>query len=110
MLSDDPLWYKDAIIYQVHVKAFFDSNDDGIGDLRGFVEKLDYVQDLGVTALWFLPFYPSPLRDAGYDIADYRSINPTYGTMRDFSSEERRVGKECVCTCRSRSSPYHTKK
>src|SRR3546814_8618576 len=84
MLSDDPLWYKDAIIYQVHVKAFFDSNDDGIGDFREFVEKLDYVQDLRVTALWFLPFYPSPLRDDGYDIADYRSINPTYGTMRDF--------------------------
>ena len=80
----DPLWYKDAIIYQLHVKAFFDANDDGIGDFPGLTRKLDYLQDLGVTALWLLPFYPSPLRDDGYDIADYRNINPCYGTMADF--------------------------
>lgn len=80
----DPLWYRDAIIYQTHVKAFFDSNGDGIGDLRGLTERLDYVQSLGVSALWLLPFYPSPLRDDGYDIADYTSINPAYGDMRDF--------------------------
>ena len=71
MLADDPLWYKDAIIYEVHVKAFFDSNDDGIGDFAGLTQKLDYLQDLGVTAIWLLPFYPSPLRDDGYDISDY---------------------------------------
>ena len=83
-LAADPLWYKDAIIYQLHVKAFFDSTDDGIGDFQGLTRKLDYLQDLGVTALWLLPFYPSPLKDDGYDIADYRSINPAYGTMGDF--------------------------
>jgi maltose alpha-D-glucosyltransferase/alpha-amylase len=80
----DPLWYKDAIIYQLHVKAFFDANDDGIGDFEGLRHKLDYLQDLGVTALWLLPFYPSPLRDDGYDIAEYRNINPSYGGMHDF--------------------------
>ena len=83
-VTADKLWYKDAIIYQLHVKAFFDSNDDGIGDIVGLTRKLDYLQDLGVTALWLLPFYPSPLRDDGYDIAEYRSINPSYGTMADF--------------------------
>ncbi len=80
----DPLWYKDAILYQLHVKSFFDSNDDGIGDFAGLTAKLDYVQSLGVTALWLLPFYPSPQRDDGYDIADYRDVHPNYGTMRDF--------------------------
>ena len=80
----DPLWYKDAIIYQLHVKAFFDANDDGIGDFVGLTRKLDYLQDLGVTALWLLPFYPSPLRDDGYDISDYRAIHPSYGRMSDF--------------------------
>jgi maltose alpha-D-glucosyltransferase / alpha-amylase len=80
----DSLWYKDAIIYQLHVKAFFDANDDGIGDFEGLRHKLDYLQDLGVTALWLLPFYPSPLRDDGYDISDYRNINPSYGGMHDF--------------------------
>ena len=80
----DPLWYKDAIIYQLHVKAFFDANGDGIGDFQGLTQKLDYFQDLGVTALWLLPFYPSPLRDDGYDIADYRGINPAYGSHGDF--------------------------
>ncbi|MDE2376489.1 maltose alpha-D-glucosyltransferase [Bradyrhizobium sp.] len=80
----DELWYKDAIIYQLHVKAFADSNNDGIGDFAGLTEKLSYLQDLGVTALWLLPFYPSPGRDDGYDIADYGSINPDFGTMKDF--------------------------
>jgi maltose alpha-D-glucosyltransferase/alpha-amylase len=84
MSDADPLWYKDAIIYQLHIKAFFDSNDDGIGDFQGLTQKLDYLQDLGVTALWQLPFYPSPLRDDGYDIADYNGVNPSYGTMADF--------------------------
>ena len=84
MNQADPLWYKDAIIYQLHVKAFFDSNDDGIGDFAGLTAKLDYIQDLGVTALWLLPFYPSPLRDDGYDIADYNGVNPSYGSMADF--------------------------
>ncbi len=82
-LLADPLWYKDAIIYQLHVKAFFDTTDDGIGDFQGLTRKLDYLQDLGVTALWLLPFYPSPLKDDGYDIADYRAVNPAYGTMGD---------------------------
>jgi maltose alpha-D-glucosyltransferase/alpha-amylase len=82
--ATDPLWYKDAIIYQLHVKAFFDANDDGIGDFEGLCRKLDYLQDLGVTALWLLPFYPSPLRDDGYDISDYKGINPDYGRMADF--------------------------
>jgi maltose alpha-D-glucosyltransferase / alpha-amylase len=83
-LVTDPLWYKDAIIYQLHVKAFFDTTDDGIGDFQGLTRKLDYLADLGVNALWLLPFYPSPLRDDGYDIADYRSVNPAYGTLGDF--------------------------
>ncbi|EJW12417.1 Trehalose synthase [Rhodovulum sp. PH10] len=81
---NDPLWYKDAVIYQIHVKSFFDSNNDGIGDFNGLTQRLDYLQDLGVTALWLLPFYPSPGRDDGYDIADYRRINPDFGTMKDF--------------------------
>jgi maltose alpha-D-glucosyltransferase/alpha-amylase len=80
----DELWYKDAIIYQLHVKAFADSNNDGIGDFAGLTEKLGYLQDLGVTTLWLLPFYPSPGRDDGYDIADYGAINPDFGTMKDF--------------------------
>ena len=80
----DPQWYKDAVIYQLHVKAFYDSNDDGIGDFRGLTERLDYVRDLGVNTIWLLPFYPSPLRDDGYDVADYRNINPAYGTTADF--------------------------
>ncbi|WP_119459240.1 maltose alpha-D-glucosyltransferase [Rhodospirillaceae bacterium SYSU D60014] len=84
MLSDDPLWYKDAIIYQTHVKSFFDSNNDGVGDFAGLTAKLDYVRDLGVTAIWLLPFYVSPLRDDGYDIADYRAVHPAYGTLSDF--------------------------
>ncbi|HZS64909.1 MAG TPA: maltose alpha-D-glucosyltransferase [Xanthobacteraceae bacterium] len=83
-LAGDQLWYKDAIVYQLHVKAFADSNNDGIGDFAGLTEKLGYLQDLGVTALWLLPFYPSPGRDDGYDIADYRRINPDFGTRADF--------------------------
>src|SRR5699024_10078232 len=77
-------WYRDAIIYQLHVKAFLDSTGDGIGDFEGLTRKLDYLSELGVTAIWLLPFYPSPLRDDGYDIADYKNIHPAYGTMRDF--------------------------
>src|ERR1700675_885826 len=69
-------WYKNAVIYQLHVRAFFDSGDDGVGDFRGLAAKLDYVKDLGATAIWLLPFYPSPLRDDGYDISDYKAINP----------------------------------
>ena len=80
----DELWYKDAVIYQLHVKAFADSNNDGIGDFAGLTEKLEYLQELGVTALWLLPFYPSPGRDDGYDIADYGDINPDFGSMKDF--------------------------
>ncbi len=80
----EPLWYKDAIIYELHVRAFCDSNGDGTGDFQGLTRKLDYLQDLGVTAIWLLPFYPSPLRDDGYDIADYRSVHPDYGSLRDF--------------------------
>jgi maltose alpha-D-glucosyltransferase/alpha-amylase len=84
--SEDPSWFKDAIFYELHVKAFFDSNDDGIGDFRGLIEKLDYIQELGVTALWLLPTYPSPQRDDGYDIADYLNIEPNYGTLADFEA------------------------
>ncbi|HJW30861.1 MAG TPA: alpha-amylase family glycosyl hydrolase, partial [Saprospiraceae bacterium] len=83
---NDPLWYKDAIIYELHVKAFFDSDNDGIGDFRGLSQKLDYLQDLGVNTLWLLPFYPSPMRDDGYDIADYHNIYPPYGTLADFKA------------------------
>jgi maltose alpha-D-glucosyltransferase/alpha-amylase len=86
LLEDDPLWYKDAIIYELHVRAFFDSNDDGIGDFAGLTQKLDYLQDLGVTAIWLLPFYPSPLKDDGYDIADYTNVHPAYGTLTDFKA------------------------
>ncbi len=89
----DPLWYKDAIIYELHVRAFFDSDGDGIGDFQGLTEKLDYLADLGVTALWLLPFYPSPLRDDGYDIADYTGIHPAYGTMRQFKTFMREAHK-----------------
>src|SRR5437763_3483627 len=80
----DPLWYKDAVIYELHVKTFCDSDGDGMGDFRGLIEKLDYLQELGVTAIWLLPFYPSPLRDDGYDIADYFDVNPSFGTLDDF--------------------------
>src|SRR5512141_2022683 len=82
--SVDPLWFKDAIIYELHVKTFCDSDGDGMGDLRGLMEKLDYLQQLGVTAIWLLPFYPSPQRDDGYDIADYYNVNPIYNSLREF--------------------------
>jgi maltose alpha-D-glucosyltransferase / alpha-amylase len=82
--QSNPLWYKDAIIYQVHVRSFYDSNGDGTGDFRGLIQKLDYIQNLGVNTLWLLPFYPSPLRDGGYDIADFTGIHPSYGTLADF--------------------------
>ncbi len=82
--SEESLWFKEAVIYQLHIKAFADSDGDGIGDFRGLIGKLDYLQNLGVTALWLLPFYPSPLRDDGYDIADYTAVHPSYGTLDDF--------------------------
>ena len=95
----DALWYKDAVIYQAHVRAFFDSNNDGVGDFQGLSQKLDYLQGLGVNTLWLQPFYPSPLRDDGYDIADYQNIHPSYGTLDDFDqfiSEAHRVGLRVV--------------
>ncbi len=84
MPTKDGLWHKDAVIYQVHVRAFYDSTGDGNGDFRGLAQKLDYLQDLGINAIWLMPFFPSPLRDDGYDISDYRSVHPTYGTLDDF--------------------------
>src|SRR5437762_3271472 len=84
--EDDPLWYKDAIIYEAHVKSFFDSNKDGVGDFQGLTEKLEYLQGLGVTCIWLLPFFPSPLRDDRYHIADYRNVHPQYGTLEDFKA------------------------
>jgi maltose alpha-D-glucosyltransferase / alpha-amylase len=83
-LPEDPLWYKDAIVYEIHVRAYYDQNGDGMGDFAGLTEKLDYLQDLGVTALWLLPFCPSPWKDDGYDISDYANVHPAYGTLRDF--------------------------
>src|SRR5467141_951890 len=83
-VAQDALWYKDAIIYQLHVKSFFDSNNDGIGDFPGLVSKLDYIADLGATAIWLLPFYPSPRLDDGYDISEYRTVHPDYRTMADL--------------------------
>jgi maltose alpha-D-glucosyltransferase/alpha-amylase len=82
----DALWYKDAIIYQVHVRAFFDSNGDGIGDFAGLAQKLDYLQHLGVNTIWLMPFFPSPLKDDGYDISDYRSVHNSYGVLADFTA------------------------
>jgi maltose alpha-D-glucosyltransferase/alpha-amylase len=82
----DPLWYKDAIIYELHVRSFADGNGDGVGDFSGLLQKLDYLQDLGITCLWLLPFFPSPLRDDGYDISDYTQVHPNYGTLEDFQA------------------------
>ncbi|TWI52750.1 maltokinase [Pseudomonas duriflava] len=96
---DDPLWYKDAVIYQVHVKSFFDANNDGIGDFPGLIEKLDYIASLGVNTIWLLPFYPSPRKDDGYDIAEYRGIHPDYGSMADakrFIAEAHRRGLRVI--------------
>ena len=95
----DPLWYKDAVIYQLHVKSFFDSNNDGIGDFAGLIQKLDYIASLGVNTIWLLPFYPSPLRDDGYDIADYRGVHPDYGTLadvRNFIQQAHRRGLRVI--------------
>ena len=83
-MSQNPTWYKDAIIYELHVRAFHDSIGEGRGDFRGLMQKLDYMQDLGITALWLLPFYPSPLRDDGYDIADYTSVHHDFGNLDSF--------------------------
>ncbi|MBX3357264.1 MAG: maltose alpha-D-glucosyltransferase [Phycisphaeraceae bacterium] len=97
--EQDPLWYKNAIIYELHVRSFCDSTGDGIGDFNGLISKLDYLQDLGVTAVWLLPFYPSPLKDDGYDIADYMNVNPSYGTFRDverFIKEAHRRGLRVI--------------
>jgi maltose alpha-D-glucosyltransferase / alpha-amylase len=97
--SESSLWYKDAVIYELHVRAFQDSNADGIGDFRGLLQRLDFVADLGVTAIWLLPFYPSPLKDDGYDISSYKSIHPSYGNLRDFRlflREARRRGLRVI--------------
>ncbi len=114
--SVDPLWYKDAVIYSLHVKTFCDSDGNGMGDFRGLMEKLDYLQELGVTALWLLPFYPSPLRDDGYDIADYFDVNPIFGTLDDFrafldAAHERnlRVITELVINHTSDQNPWFQK-
>jgi maltose alpha-D-glucosyltransferase/alpha-amylase len=112
----DPLWYKDAVIYELHVKTFCDSDGDGMGDFRGLIEKLDYFQELGITAIWLLPFYPSPLRDDGYDIADYFDVNPNFGTLDDFrafldAAHERnvRVITELVINHTSDQNPWFQK-
>jgi maltose alpha-D-glucosyltransferase / alpha-amylase len=81
-----PLWFKDAVVYQLHVKTFQDSDGDGVGDFAGLTQRLDYLVELGVTAIWVMPFYPSPLRDDGYDIADYLAVHPSYGTLVDFEA------------------------
>src|SRR5256885_12503600 len=83
-LEDNPLWYKDAVIYELHVRAFYDSVDDGVGDFRGLAQRLDYLQDLGITAVCLLPFCPSPLKDDGYDMADYLVVHPTLRHLNDF--------------------------
>ena len=90
----EPLWFKDAVFYELRVGAFSDSNGDGIGDFPGLTQRLDYLRDLGVNTLWLLPFYPSPGRDDGYDIADYRRINPDFGTLRDFRKFMAEAGRE----------------
>ncbi|HEU5422252.1 MAG TPA: maltose alpha-D-glucosyltransferase [Nitrolancea sp.] len=112
-IESNPIWYKDAIIYQLHPRAYGDSNADGIGDFRGLIDKLDYIQDLGVTAIWLLPFYPSPGRDDGYDIADYTSVNPDYGSVADVRRLVReahkrglRVITELVCNHTSDQHPW----
>src|SRR5690348_10477763 len=114
--ADDGLWFKDAVVYQLHVKAFQDSNGDGIGDFAGLTERLDYLRDLGVTALWLLPFYPSPGRDDGYDISDYGDINRDFGSMRDFrrfmqeaKRRELRVITELVVNHTSDLHPWFTR-
>ena len=112
-IDDDPLWFKDAVFYELHVRAFSDSDGDGSGDFRGLIDKLPYLQDLGVNALWLLPFYPSPLRDDGYDIADYADVNPLFGNLadvREFIKEAHRRGmrviNELVCNHTSDQHPW----
>ncbi len=112
-LDDDPLWYKDALVYELHVRAFHDSDGDGSGDFKGLIQKLPYLQDLGVNAIWLLPFYPSPGRDDGYDIADYTNVNPMYGTLGDanaFIKDAHRRGirviNELVCNHTSDQHPW----
>jgi hypothetical protein len=110
-VANDPLWYKDAVIYELHVKSFFDSSGDGIGDFAGLHEKLDYIEGLGVTCLWLLPFFPSPLRDDGYDIADYRQVHTSYGTLDDFKSfleAAHRRGLRVVISSYSTTRPTST--
>ncbi len=109
----DPLWYKDAVIYELHIKAYADGNGDGIGDFRGLTERLDHVQSLGVNTIWLLPFYPSPLRDDGYDVADYENVHPSYGTLDDFRAfvveahrRELRVITELVVNHTSDQHPW----
>ena len=114
--ASDPLWYKDAVIYELHVKTFHDSSGDGMGDFRGLIGKLDYLHELGITAIWLLPFYPSPMRDDGYDIADYYDVNPKYGSLADFqaflaAAHERglRVITELVINHTSDQNPWFQK-
>ncbi len=95
--AEDPLWYKDAVIYELHVRAFGDSDGDGVGDFVGLTERLDYLHQLGVTAIWLLPFYPSPLRDDGYDISDYCQVHPAYGTLGDFQGVPGRGPSRGAC-------------
>jgi maltose alpha-D-glucosyltransferase/alpha-amylase len=109
----EPTWYKDAIIYELHVRSFFDANNDGIGDFKGLIQKLDHIAELGATAIWLLPFYPSPLKDDGYDIADYRGVNPAYGGLSDFRKliaeahgRGLRVITELVCNHTSDQHPW----
>ncbi|HXA35170.1 MAG TPA: maltose alpha-D-glucosyltransferase [Steroidobacteraceae bacterium] len=99
LATDDALWYKDAVIYQLNVKSFFDSNDDGIGDFKGLTSKLEYIRDLGVNTIWLMPFYPSPLKDDGYDISDYQNVHPQFGTLEDFRvmlHEAHRLGLKVI--------------
>src|SRR3954462_8351201 len=111
--SHPQAWYRDAVIYQLHVKAFFDSNGDGVGDFAGLTEKLDYIRDLGVNTIWVMTFYPSPLRDDGYDIHEYEGVHAPYGTIEDFkrfldAAHERglRVVTELVINHTSDTHPW----
>jgi hypothetical protein len=101
-IPEQPLWYKDAIFYEVRVRSFYDASGDGIGDFAGLTQKLDYLRDLGVTALWLLPFYPSPLRDDGYDISDYMDVHPDCGSIHEFKTflrEAHRRGLRVITEC-----------